>query len=227
MLAGETVIVISPHLDDGVFSCGMLLAASAMPSVVTVFAGVPDGSLVAPDWDRRAGFATAAEAMQARRQEDQCGLAQLDARPVWLNFMDSQYEVPAAAGEIATQLASVLHEQPAAAVAAPLGLFHSDHVLVHQAALALWRESQKQRDWLFYEDALYRRVPGLVQQRLAAWRDQQIVATPIDFDLPRFSARKAAAANAYASQLALFTPERLEDLRAPERYWQLQCDATC
>jgi LmbE family N-acetylglucosaminyl deacetylase len=226
MLPYEGVIVISPHLDDGVFSCGMLLAASAAAWVVTVFAGMPDAALAAPEWDRRAGFATAAEAMLARRREDRHSLEQLAARPLWLGFLDSQYGVPGRAGDIAAQLASTLQELPTAAVAAPLGLFHSDHILVQQAALALWRESRQQREWLFYEDALYRRLPGLVQQRLAAWREQQIVATPISFHFPELAARKAAAASAYASQLALFAPERLEELRAPERYWRLQCGET-
>jgi len=226
MLPYESVIVISPHLDDGVFSCGMLLAASAVASVVTVFAGMPDAAMAAPEWDRRAGFATAAQAMLARRREDGHGLEQLDAQPLWLGFLDSQYGVPAEHGDIAAQLASTLQELPAATVAAPLGLFHSDHLLVQQAALALWRKSRQQRQWLFYEDALYRRLPGLVQQRLAAWRDQQLVATPMSLHFPELAARKAAAASAYASQLALFTAEQREDLRTPERYWQLQCDET-
>jgi len=64
-------------------------------------------------------------------------------------------------------------------------------------------------------------------QRLAEEdHGQQLVATPMSLHFPELAARKAAAASAYASQLALFTAEQREDLRTPERYWQLQCDET-
>lgn len=226
MIPIERLIVISPHLDDGVFSCGMLLAASTTAIVVTVFAGLPDATLVAPDWDRRAGFTTAAAAMRERRREDQRALVRLNARPLWLDLLDSQYQTPVSTNEIRTRLAPILQEFPATTIAAPLGLFHSDHALVQQAALSLWRQRRGPQAWLFYEDALYRRLPGLVQQKLAAWRGEMISATPIDVYLPEFAAAKTAAVSAYASQLALFKPDTLDDLRAPERYWQLECDQT-
>ena len=81
-------LVISPHLDDAVFSCGRLLAAAPGSIVVTVFAGIPPRDTPAPPWDRRAGFDRADEAMHARRDEDRRALARLDARPVWLDFLD-------------------------------------------------------------------------------------------------------------------------------------------
>ena len=192
---------------------------------MTIFAGVPDADVAAPDWDRRAGFASAAVAMRTRREEDQEALARLDAIPVWLDLFDSQYGVPAGKDEIAARLQPVLERFADAAVAAPLGLFHSDHVLARQAALALWRPSRERRSWLFYEDALYRRLAGLVQERLAAWRDEGIVALPVNLHRPEFAASKADAVRAYASQIQLFDRDKLTDLAAPEGFWQLQCDS--
>jgi LmbE family N-acetylglucosaminyl deacetylase len=37
----EPIVVLSPHLDDAVLSCGVLLAANGGARVVTVFAGMP------------------------------------------------------------------------------------------------------------------------------------------------------------------------------------------
>ena len=86
------VAVLSPHLDDGVFSLGAAIAACrGSVAMVTVFAGDPDASFPAGEWDSRAGFRTAGEAAAARRREDERACADLGARPVWLPFMDVQY----------------------------------------------------------------------------------------------------------------------------------------
>ncbi|MCV5262168.1 PIG-L family deacetylase, partial [Escherichia coli] len=77
-------LVISPHLDDGVFGCGQLLAAHPGSTVLTVFAGVPEAA-PAPEWDRRCGFTSAQAAMAARREEDRRALTRLAARPLWLS----------------------------------------------------------------------------------------------------------------------------------------------
>src|SRR5437763_1975889 len=86
-----TLAVISPHLDDGVFACGEALAAHPGSVVVTVFAGMPADPSQSTDWDARCGFASAGEAVAARRAEDRTSLARLGARPHWLEFGDSQY----------------------------------------------------------------------------------------------------------------------------------------
>ena len=220
----ESLVVISPHLDDGVFSCGNLIAAKCHATVITVFAGIPEPDMPAPDWDRRAGFPSGAAAVTARRVEDQQALSRLDATPLWLDFFDSQYGIAAHREDLATRLHEVLIDFAGATIAAPLGLFHSDHQLVQQAALGLWRQTSSRWPWLFYEDALYRRLPGLLQEQLAAWRDGGIRARPIDLHQPRLAATKADAVGAYASQLALLGRDKMTDLDAPERYWQLECD---
>ena len=74
-----SIIVISPHLDDAVFSCGNLIAASHAAMVVTVFAGEPAPAPGAPEWDLAAGFSSGAQAVRARRQEDGRALRRLGA----------------------------------------------------------------------------------------------------------------------------------------------------
>ncbi len=220
----ESLVVISPHLDDGVFSCGNLIAAHPHTIVITVFAGLPDDNTPAPEWDQRAGFVSAAAAMDARRHEDREALERLHAFPVWLDFFDSQYEMPANQEDIVRSLGQALNRFSDSVVAAPLGLFHSDHVLVQQAALILWRQAASRTSWLFYEDALYRRLAGLLQHRLASWRDNGLIACPIEMHQAGLAAAKERAVSAYGSQLALFENAKRADLAAPERYWQLQCD---
>ncbi|WP_427312649.1 PIG-L deacetylase family protein [Cupriavidus sp. H39] len=224
------VTVISPHLDDAVFSCGGLIAAARAARVVTVFAGVPPADLPAPDWDQAAGFASAEQAVLSRRREDNHALTMLGAHAVWLEFWDSQYGRRYTPQQLADALHTVLLTQTEGVVVAPLGLFHSDHALVHDACRLLmlatpaygpaWSPPPVQ--WLYYEDAIYRRMPGLLQQRLAQCRDSGLRATPLNLPVTQYLTQKSYALNAYQSQLQLFSEDKLCDLCAPERYWMLQ-----
>lgn len=86
--------MLSPHLDDAVFSLGAAIAAAGKRwpvTVVTVLAGDPESELPAGAWDARAGFRTAGEAARARRREDELACADLGARAVWLPYSDDQY----------------------------------------------------------------------------------------------------------------------------------------
>ncbi|MGR8025347.1 PIG-L family deacetylase, partial [Burkholderia cenocepacia] len=87
-------LVVSPHLDDAVFSFGQLLAQAPGSIVVTVFAGMPPPVMPAPPWDRRAGFLQPDEAMRARRDEGRRAPALLDAHPVSLDLLDAPYGIP-------------------------------------------------------------------------------------------------------------------------------------
>lgn len=220
------LVVISPHLDDAVFSCGNLLAACPGSVVVTVFAGIPPADMPAPDWDSRAGFDTAAQAMLARRDEDRAALAHLDAKPIWLDLLDAQYDRRYTPGEIAARLAPAIALHNACAVVAPCGLYHSDHVLVHEACARLWQERDHGGPpWLFYEEAIYRRKPGMLHKLLARWHAAGTVSTPVDLAIGEHTTTKARACNAYASQLAMFDSATISDLSAPERYWQWEAGA--
>jgi LmbE family N-acetylglucosaminyl deacetylase len=109
-------------------------------------------------------------------------------------------------------------------VLVPLGLFHSDHELVHRASRALARRPAGPR-LLWYEDAIYRRLPGLVRRRLAEMARWSL-------DLRRVpparrggaSSQKARAVAAYRSQLrALATEGRpgAADALEEEGLWTL------
>jgi LmbE family N-acetylglucosaminyl deacetylase len=217
--------VISPHLDDGAFSCGDLLACHPGATVITVFAGLREAArdAVTP-WDRACGFRSACEAIAARRKEDRAAMAVLGARPCWLDFEDSQYAArPPGTATIAGALRKALDRLQPDTVLLPLGLFHSDHHLTHQAALRLVAENRYTR-WLAYEDALYRKLPDLLQQRLRQLESGRISAGHWHRRMSRPDIKRRSV-SCYASQLrGLATPGRPghADLAAGERYWILR-----
>ncbi|VCU69982.1 GlcNAc-PI de-N-acetylase [Pigmentiphaga humi] len=221
LAAPGPLIAVSPHLDDAVFSCGDLLGLVPGSLVVTVFAGIPDEG-PPTEWDRRCGFGSGAEAMRARREEDARALDRLGARPVWLDLLDAQYGARCTPRDAAQSLAAALDRLDGRTVLAPLGLFHSDHVLAHDACMLLCR-TEPARTWLLYEDALYRRHPGRVQRRLAALLSTGIVLTPAAGP-PAGSCAKRRAVQAYASQLRAFGEHGYDDTRLPERYWTVEND---
>jgi LmbE family N-acetylglucosaminyl deacetylase len=213
-------VAISPHLDDAVFGCGGLLSAHPGSVVVTVFAGLPSRPCGLTDWDRRCGFTSAEEAIHVRQREDAAALALIDARPVWLGFADSQYGDTPSVDAVSDALREVLRLHTPQTLLYPLGLFHSDHLLVHDASRRALADVGA-GDALVYEDALYRGMRGLLQERLAALMRSHVSATPIHPLNPGDAALKARAVRSYASQLRAFGPGGWDDTAAPERYWRL------
>jgi LmbE family N-acetylglucosaminyl deacetylase len=218
----ERLLVISPHLDDAVFGCSALLGAHAGACVATVFAGVPGDDVPLPEWDATCGFASARQAMLARREEDRRALALFGASPEWLDFPDAQYRDRRPQPGVSDALADVIDRAKPDRVAIPAGLFHDDHKAVHEAALEAL-ESHAAARWLIYEDALYRRIEGLLDERLEQLRGAGFVA--LRLPPPGVDAeRKRAAVACYASQLrGLASGGRPghRDLALPERYWSL------
>jgi LmbE family N-acetylglucosaminyl deacetylase len=217
----ECLLAVSPHLDDAVFGAGELLATSDAAVVVTVFAGLPQQAH-ASEWDGKSGFRSGEEAVAARRREDQAALAILQCVPRWQPFLDSQYGASPTIEQVVESLRDELCRQTYHVVAMPLGLFHSDHRLVHQACRVLMEELDG-ASWIAYEDALYRRMPGLLQERLADLHGAGVRATPLTVaHPPDTTTRKARAVACYESQLRAFGPNGASDTTAPERYWMLE-----
>jgi LmbE family N-acetylglucosaminyl deacetylase len=183
------IVVLSPHLDDAVFSLGAAIAAAPGPvTVVTVLGGDPDSELPAGPWDASAGFATFGESVRVRRAEDELACADLGATAVWLPFADHQYPRGADDEEIWARVVESLGD--AAVVLVPgYPLMHDDHA---------WLEGLVRSRGL-----PGRRVGYYVEQPYAAaWQPR-----PADWrGLPasaRDRLKKLRAARRYATQLPL------------------------
>lgn len=219
------LVVISPHLDDAALGCGDLLAAHPGAVVVTAFAGRPARYPGLTSWDARAGFTDGDDVVAARREEDRRALTVLGARPCWLDFPDSQYGEKPSRSALADALAGALDELRPDVVALPLGLFHDDHILTSDAALAVARRRPDRAAWLAYADAIYRRVPNLLVERLAALERTELGLASVT--APGHSARgaralKRRAVACYASQLralAVSWDGGHADAFEPEQYW--------
>ncbi|WP_246795020.1 PIG-L deacetylase family protein [Burkholderia perseverans] len=232
-MAGR-LLVVSPHLDDAVLSCGHVLAQHPGAVVCTVLSAPPERNM-STAWDRASGFADAFEAMRVRRDEDRQALALLGASAVHLPFCDAQYETPPALDRLQTVLRHTLATVRPDTLLMPLGLFHSDHTLVADAVLACLAGLRPEASGdappappaaYAYEDVPYRMMDGFVEARLRLlaandWSMEQVELASASDDT-RLGRLKPAAIAAYRSQLRAFGPDGQANLHAAERHWRVR-----
>jgi LmbE family N-acetylglucosaminyl deacetylase len=221
------LLVVSPHPGDAVFSCGEMIALHSGTLVATVFSGAPSGFDKLTEWDMASGFLSAEQAIWARKQEDYAALRMLSANPLWLDFSGSDYQSSPSVPSVASVLQEVIQHNRPDTILFPAGLFHADHFLVHQAMLTV-RHDYPEKNWIIYEDALYRCVPDAMQNRLEELLQARIAYAPVEIcdDITRHI--KQQAIHCYASQLQALcniVPNGFADgfanLLGPERFWHL------
>lgn len=228
----DPLVIVSPHLDDAVLSCGQLLADRPECVVVTVFAGSPvrSGTTVST-YDQLCGFRNAHQAMEARRVEDLAALETFGRghRAQHLGYVDHGYGDRAAIDHdaAASDVLRVLAEATTVQVVGPLGLAHPDH---HAAAEVLRRVLLERPDLepYVYEDLPSRVLyPDEVATRLQWWRlmgwhvgDAHGLLGLGALDV------KQRAVDEYRSQLVALGPQGLAAVRCPERMWRLVRQAT-
>lgn len=214
------VLVVSPHLDDAVLSAGRFIASQPGAVVVTMLAGAPDPP-VTRWWDARCGFVTSHDAMESRRAEDEHALAELNATPVHLNFLDEQYW-PASVEDLTAALIEQVERHRPKFVVGPLGVQNVDHQRVRQAVL----DAELSVPVWLYEDLPY------------SAKEPQIASAAVDLicgtrSTPQLGllgegplAAKRAALRCYRSQMlhldfdggsAKIRPEQT----VPERFWRV------
>ena len=160
------VVVVSPHLDDAVFS----LAASILQAVrsgtrvevLTVFACDPASNHPANGWDARAGFATEGEAATARRVEDQEACDIVGAEPRWLPFRGGGYTPHKDRNAIWTAIADAVTDADAVLVPG-FPLTNPDHAWL---ADLLTEQRSEFRGMGLYAEQPYRYFARRATQRL-------------------------------------------------------------
>lgn len=155
------VLLVSPHLDDGVLSCGQFMAGRPEVQLVTVFAGRPPEP-VCTEYDGNCGFESSTQAVNQRRWEDEQAAALLHARPVHLDYFDHQYRNgdSVSVDELAGSLLELLDPMADRTLIAPVGVAHPDHELTSDAAVLCLCDPT-------VELVLYEELPGRV-----LWPDQ-------------------------------------------------------
>lgn len=141
---GRQVVVVSPHLDDGIFSLGAAIACAtrkgADVTVLTVLAGDPSSTTPAGEWDADAGFATAGEAARVRRIEDEQACALVRAQPLWLPFSDKQYDRGGSEAEVRAAVVEAVGD--AQVVLPGFPLLHEDHAWLRRVLDGAFRADQ-------------------------------------------------------------------------------------
>jgi len=129
-------VILSPHLDDAVFSCWKLLTCDR-GLVITICAGSPSDRTRPAYYDRLSGSSSPRERLRERREEDAAVLDAVGARYVHLDVLDAPYRrrrvAPLAIAEMVQELIP-----PGVSVVGPAGIGgHPDHLLMRQVALVL------------------------------------------------------------------------------------------
>jgi LmbE family N-acetylglucosaminyl deacetylase len=225
----DKLLVVSPHLDDAVMSCGALMLAHPGATVATLFAASP-ATYTDPlnEHDTDCGFVAGQDTMAVRRDEDVRALAAVGATPRWLILCQNSHveraDPIAEPAGAADALVETIRDLRPTCVVAPLGLSHPDHQACHASALAA-RERADTTRWLWYSDLPYVFIPRVLAARFRALHKRGITATPACPSVSHDFAAKWSAFGAYATQVPVLDRlwqlhERLE--HAAEQYWLLE-----
>jgi LmbE family N-acetylglucosaminyl deacetylase len=203
--AGDRVVVVSPHLDDGVLSLGAAMSAwarsGARVELLTALACDPDSGAPTGGWDARGGFATEGESAQARREEDAAACAILGVLPAWLPFGSVDYDRHGDEPEVAAAVRDAIGE--ADFVLLPgFPLSHPDHEWLVRA---LVESALPARRLAFYAEQPYAARVGS-PAALPSWLAERSGLAPSLAELPgplRARVAKWRAVRRYRSQLPL------------------------
>jgi LmbE family N-acetylglucosaminyl deacetylase len=219
-------MVLSPHLDDAVLSCGRLLARRPGSIVLTALAGSPPAWDQLTLWDRLCGFGVGDDVMAVRIDEDRNALGVLGASQQIIEALDGQYDPPEPRADLVRSgIEAALERLSPATCAIPLGLQHPDHQEVRQIALSCVGSSGPPVEWVVYEDLPYGRSDpdgSSHAEAVAAIESAGLRLSELRPDLDPEMTTKAAAVACYPSQLLALrlSPTFDADIEI-ERYWSL------
>jgi LmbE family N-acetylglucosaminyl deacetylase len=218
----DPLLMLSPHLDDAVLSCGQMISDRPETVVATAFTAVPKRGRMLTPFDKNSGFHSADHALRTRRVEDERALGALNARGVHLGLLDNQYDPAKDWDRAVFELAQAFKEQidkiEPITIVGPVGIAHPDHIVSAGAFRIVVTERPEIDAWLYEE--LPSRVlwPEETQGRLDTWREF-FPEMALGFLGRGDRAAKVAAVESYRSQLwALDAPTYL----VPERFWRLR-----
>ena len=152
-----SLVILSPHIDDAVFSCWHLITQPDV-TVVNVFAGVPPKGTNTL-WDRCCGESDSAVMMQKRKKENDLVLKSRSIAFLNLDYLDRQYRLNDLDLD---EIANRIHEgfkgnfEFYAPIAAGVFWRHPDHLALREVGQLLLRKGRKVS---FYADIPYMQMP--------------------------------------------------------------------
>jgi LmbE family N-acetylglucosaminyl deacetylase len=205
-VAAKRIVVVSPHLDDGVLSLGAAMArwarTGAEVELLTVFACDPESGAETGGWDGRAGFRTEGEAASARREEDASACAVLGVVPVWLPFGSVDFDRHGDEADVRRAVADAV--DGADAVLLPgFPLSHPDHAWLLTALVGEPAPDAEPRLGLYAEQPYTHRVAE--RPRAPDWVGTEFELVPATIG---DRAKKWRAIRCYRSQLPLLGMHR-------------------
>jgi LmbE family N-acetylglucosaminyl deacetylase len=223
------ILVLSPHFDDAVLSCGQFLSVHPGTEVMTVMGGSPESWDVFRSWDNvDCGLPLGTDVVGIRKKEDQEALSMLGCRYRWSDVRDIQYcahsELVGRTEQVREAIERGLAECTPAACLMPLGTRHPDHKEVRRLALLAARADHTACRWFVYEELPYRpRFPSAYEEALGEIRAAGWTLKRVPLELDGDSVKKRSAVHCYRSQLgALADGDRgLDQDLEPEGYWEL------
>lgn len=235
-MPSETHVIISPHFDDGVFSCGgaarQLTAAGHVVLVITMMGGLFDGELpetpILADLHRRWGAGV--DPLRQRQIEDERASRALGVDFMHVPLPDCVYRL---AGDMALypseeSLFGAVHPadyaprllkgiqipelETATQVYLPLGVgHHVDHQIVRDWGMTQMRDVPDPSALRFYVEFPYSKADRSTEMALGAI---DLPLEPADVTLSQAEMKaKIGAIACYDSQISTFWP----DLEAMER----------
>jgi len=196
-----TIVVLSPHTDDAIFSCGAYLTDKTDVQIVTPFAAIPD------DEDGRRKHETL-------HREHGAACQVIKAEPVNGPFLDDVYAAPKRR-DVRTWLSQFMACET---LLVPFGIHHPDHTLTTNMTVSLlYNHTDVPDRILFYEELPYRvDYRELADMRFAYLSN--VMGRMRLFEEIADDTTKRQAVNCYTSQTGGTVIDRV---MVRERIWEL------
>lgn len=219
------IFIVSPHIDDAVFSIGGLIRNLVAENnevevkyIFTISNWTNPQCVVGKHYSTRVD-----DVSMLRAQEEELVSKNINYRYELLRFLDCPLRDRSMDLEMTRKIETDLKDRflPTDSCFFPVGLGHPDHIIVREIGLKLWKEGY---NVCFYEDLPYAALMDLGRERLSEMltsRHLEPVIVPIDI------AAKLDAVSLYESQTSAIWMESICNYSFDpatnshhERYWR-------
>lgn len=238
--------IISPHLDDAVFSLGGSIGTfTGYTDVVTIFAGTPNSVKKGTYWDKISSFEDSTVAVAERIKENDNAVAIYGARVINLKYLDGQYreneDNDGLEQKIVNDIERIIKENNKQGLAINIygpAIFdqkieHPDHLIAHNVFIKMLKDMTNVSNLRFfvYEDYPYveesknkgnRDVFSVLKNKYPGFnfKETPIILNEKDLDY------KEQAIKQYSSQIKAFKKESKDVMKDAIDWSKQRCQTT-